>query len=82
MISARTRSRASFNSCGGALTGPFLERVHDVHRFRECGDVEHAVCELRLNPDLSNAWIGPMTFPPVQNSQNIVRLKRLTGKPT
>jgi len=30
--------------------------MHDVHRFRECGDVEHAVFELRLNPDLSNAW--------------------------
>jgi hypothetical protein len=38
------------------LTGPFLERVHDVHCFRERGDVEHAVFELRLNPDFSNAW--------------------------
>lgn len=38
------------------LAGPFLERVHDVHRFRTRGDVEHVVFERRLNPDLSNAW--------------------------
>ena len=36
------------------LAGPFLERVHDVHRFRERGDVEYAAFELRLNPDLSS----------------------------
>jgi len=36
------------------LAGPFLERVYDVHRFRERGDVEYAVFELRLNPDLSS----------------------------
>jgi hypothetical protein len=36
------------------LAGPFLERVHDVHRFRARGDVEYAVFELGLNPDLSS----------------------------
>ena len=38
------------------LTGPFLECVHDVHGFREGGDVDDAVFEFRLNPELSNAW--------------------------
>lgn len=30
--------------------------MYDVHCFRERGDVEYAVFEFRLNPDLSNAW--------------------------